>query len=341
MNNTKLAPAISIVVPIYGVEKYLRQCLDSIVAQTFKEFECILVDDGSKDGCPAICDEYAAREHRFKVIHKQNAGYGAAVNTGLAVARGEWIGIVEPDDWIDRDMYKLLTEEARRNNVDVVKSGFDTFYDSGKTSWSICFSKESIPKAVFKLEDMPELLKAHPSIWACIYRNEFLKQHCLQIEESPGATWQDNLFQVQTLVYAKSIAYVSTRLYHYRLFENKPLRDSAMPLRRSLQIHDWLKSVGYDAPAAMMALLAREAIYIRMSIQDAKFKDLPQLAPLITKLLRSQDLDEFYYKRFVGIRTRSALYVLKVMPIVGSLWIKLDVIHKIGNFLRMLHLRRG
>lgn len=104
---------ISVIVPIYGVERYLRQCLDSIAAQSFSDFEAILVDDGGKDGCPAICDEYAVRDFRFKVIHKANAGYGAAVNSGLDLAQGEWIGIVEPDDWIAPDMYATLFSAAR------------------------------------------------------------------------------------------------------------------------------------------------------------------------------------------------------------------------------------
>ena len=80
---------LSVVVPVYGVERYLRQCLDSIAAQTFRDFEVILVDDGGRDACPGICDGYAAADARFKVVHKTNAGYGAAVNSGLDVASGE------------------------------------------------------------------------------------------------------------------------------------------------------------------------------------------------------------------------------------------------------------
>ena len=95
------APLISVIVPIYKVESYLRECVDSILDQTHRNLEVILVDDGSPDACPAICDEYAARDARVRVIHKTNGGLSDARNAGLDVARGEWIGFVDSDDVVD------------------------------------------------------------------------------------------------------------------------------------------------------------------------------------------------------------------------------------------------
>ncbi|MDR2409141.1 MAG: glycosyltransferase, partial [Bacteroidales bacterium] len=92
---------LSIIVPVYKVEPYLRRCIDSILAQTFTDFECILIDDGSPDGCPAICDEYAEKDKRIMVIHQENEGVSAARNAGLDIAKGEWIGFVDSDDWCD------------------------------------------------------------------------------------------------------------------------------------------------------------------------------------------------------------------------------------------------
>ena len=97
-------PKVSVVVPIYGVEKYLRECVDSILAQTLKDIEVILVDDGSPDGCSAIVDEYAAKDPRVVAVHQPNGGYGRAVNNGIELAKGEYIGIVESDDWIEPTM---------------------------------------------------------------------------------------------------------------------------------------------------------------------------------------------------------------------------------------------
>lgn len=115
MNRAK----ISIIVPIYKVEPYLRRCLDSIVGQTYRDLEIILVDDGSPDNCGTICDEYAARDRRIKVIHKENGGVSSARNAGLEIAAGEWIGWVDPDDWIEPDMYEYLLTNAIAHNADV------------------------------------------------------------------------------------------------------------------------------------------------------------------------------------------------------------------------------
>jgi len=109
-------PLISIIVPIYKVEKYLCRCIDSILAQTFTDFECILIDDGSPDNCPEICDGYAAKDSRIVVIHQKNAGESAARNAGLDVAKGEWIGFVDGDDFCDHNMFQVLYENAIKYN---------------------------------------------------------------------------------------------------------------------------------------------------------------------------------------------------------------------------------
>ena len=97
-------PKVSIIVPVYKVEKYLRKCIDSIINQTLKDIEIILVDDGSPDNCGKICDEYAAKDTRIKVIHKENGGLSSARNAGMEVAEGEYIGFVDSDDWIESDL---------------------------------------------------------------------------------------------------------------------------------------------------------------------------------------------------------------------------------------------
>lgn len=115
----KNEPKISIIVPIYNVEVYLRKCLDSIVNQTYKNLEIILVDDGSPDNCGVICDEYAANDERIKVIHKQNGGVSSARNAGLEIATGEYIGWVDSDDWIELDMFEYLIKNAQTYKADI------------------------------------------------------------------------------------------------------------------------------------------------------------------------------------------------------------------------------
>jgi glycosyltransferase involved in cell wall biosynthesis len=125
-------PAISIIVPIYKVEKYLCRCIDSILAQTFADFECILIDDGSPDNCGNICDEYAKKDARIIVIHQINSGVSSARNAGLDIAKGEWIGFVDGDDFCDSEMFQILYENAARHNADVSICGYKIATASGE-----------------------------------------------------------------------------------------------------------------------------------------------------------------------------------------------------------------
>ena len=141
-------PVISVIVPIYKVEPYLRKCLDSIACQTYRELEIILVDDGSPDNCGKICDEYAAKDNRIKVIHKANGGVSSARNAGLDnVGDSDWIMWVDPDDWIEPDMVEYLLGKAEEYGVDVVGCGGYAERVNGQTPWR--FPKEEI------LEGMP------------------------------------------------------------------------------------------------------------------------------------------------------------------------------------------
>lgn len=130
-NKNLFAPVISCIVPIYNVEKYLNICIDSILNQTFKNFELILVDDGSPDNCGFICDEYAKKDSRIHVIHQKNAGVSAARNAGINIAKGEYICFVDSDDWIDPQMYEKMYNCAQSNNVDLVICGFNRITSSG------------------------------------------------------------------------------------------------------------------------------------------------------------------------------------------------------------------
>lgn len=126
---------ISVIVPVYKVEEYLPKCLDSIINQTYKNLEIILVDDGSPDNSGKICDEYAEKDNRIKVIHKENGGVARARNAGLDAASGDYIGFVDSDDWIEKDMYELLMENAKAYDADISMCG-ETVYEKG-----VCVSK--------------------------------------------------------------------------------------------------------------------------------------------------------------------------------------------------------
>lgn len=124
-------PELSIIVPIYKVEKYLPKCIESILNQSFIDFELILVDDGSPDYCGLICDEYAGKDSRVKVIHQNNQGVSAARNAALDVAEGRYLGFVDADDWIEKDMYQTMLQTAFVSRADVVICGIQYFTENG------------------------------------------------------------------------------------------------------------------------------------------------------------------------------------------------------------------
>ena len=164
---------MSIVMPTYNVEKYFRKCIESVINQTLKEIEIIPVDDGSPDSCGKIMDEYAEKDKRIKPIHKENGGYGSAVNLGIEKATGEYIAILETDDWVEPNAYELLYNEAKRNDTDMTKCMFyiyNSFYKhkSVKPYDNKFFSFVDAPNEVFTLKEYPQILYKHASVWAAI-----------------------------------------------------------------------------------------------------------------------------------------------------------------------------
>lgn len=280
-------PKVSVIVPIYGVEKYLHQCVDSILAQTLQDIEIILVDDGSKDKCPQIVDEYAKKDKRIIAIHKPNGGYGSAVNCGLDAATGEYIGIVEPDDWIAPDMYETLYTRATETNAEIVKSKFIKYFDIEKYEvkkdiyW---FSKNKKFKPVFTLNDNPEFLYFHPSIWSAIYKRELIENNNIRLEPIHGAGWTDNLFQVQTMCLAQKISYINKGFYYYRQRnwdDALDLKDYTIPFLRTKTIHAWLAENKITNPKIWANLYKRELAYLHIIFRTTTFKKLKDITPLI------------------------------------------------------------
>ncbi|MCI9361029.1 MAG: glycosyltransferase [Hungatella sp.] len=210
-------PKVSVIVPVYNVENYLPQCLDSILAQTLKDIEIICVDDGSTDQSGEILDQYASKDKRFMVLHRANSGYGAAMNAGLDVAKGEYIGIAESDDCILPEMYETLYLAAVRDDLDLVKS--DAIY------WieSLGYRKrihdpwlDDYYDRVLYEEDRNLLFDFFMNIWTGIYKRTFLQQFTIRFHESSGASYQDNGFWIQTLLYCQKAKWLNQAFYWYR-----------------------------------------------------------------------------------------------------------------------------
>ncbi len=221
-------PVVSIVVPIYKVEKYLRQCVDSLLGQSLADIEVILVDDGSPDACPAIVDEYAAKDARVVAIHQANGGYGKAVNAGIARATAPYIGIIESDDWVEPTMYEKLHSRAVETGADLVKCMFWKYdstapADQQDTLWiHKAQDLRQAPDAPFAPAEWQPLFFYHASLWSNLYRAELLR--AVPFIETAGAAYQDFPFIMEIYARARSIAVLKEPLLHYRM---EPGQDSS------------------------------------------------------------------------------------------------------------------
>lgn len=200
---------VSVIVPIYKVEKYLCQCIDSIIGQTYRDLEIILIDDGSPDACGRICDEYARKDKRIKVYHKENGGLSDARNYGIRMATGEYLGFVDSDDWIELDMFETLVSTAEENNADIVSCGY---FREDSDCTIVCSDGDMM------FNDSVDLVKAllRDDISVFVW-NKLYRKSCLPLSVfSKGHVYEDISIMHKILLMAARGESISKPLYHYR-----------------------------------------------------------------------------------------------------------------------------
>lgn len=211
---------VSIIVPTYNVEQYLEECMESIVGQTLKDLEIICVNDGSTDNSLNILKRYASADDRIIIIDKKNEGYGCAMNDGLDRASGEYIGIVEPDDYVDLHMYEDLYHIAVEKNLDIVKADFYRFVrnKNGETlkSYDALSKDGSGYNKVIDPKKNDKIFRYVLNTWSGIYRREFLEKYHIRHNTTPGASFQDNGFWFQTFCLAERVYFVNRPYYMNR-----------------------------------------------------------------------------------------------------------------------------
>ena len=207
-------PCVSILMPVYNAERYLRECLDSVAGQTFRDFEAICVNDGSTDESLFILEAYAARDDRFKVISRQNGGYGKAMNVALSHATGEYIGIVEPDDLIAPNMLEGLYRAAKENDCDIVRSNRIDFSEEGDVF--VEMHEPSECGVIFSPRERPHCFLKAPATWSGLYRRALLRDNGIRYSETPGAAYQDTGFSFQTWAFADRACLLHDAYYKYR-----------------------------------------------------------------------------------------------------------------------------
>lgn len=204
---------ISIIVPVYNIQDYLPRCLDSILEQTYENLEIILIDDGSKDDSGKICDDYAERDKRIKVIHKENGGVSSARNAGLDAATGDCIGFIDGDDLIEPDMYSILIQNMKTHNVDISVCQMDTVSVDGKIEQTYSFQSQKL-----KIEDVVDGFFFDEFIKAIMYSqcNKIYKRSIIEGSYyRPYKYGEDILFVFESLMKSTSIYYDNRVGYHY------------------------------------------------------------------------------------------------------------------------------
>lgn len=215
-DKTQQEPLISVIVPIYKVEAYLDRCVQSIVNQTYQNLEIILVDDGSPDKCPEICDEWAIRDARIRTVHKKNGGLSDARNTGIDLAKGEWIAFVDSDDYIMPDMYKRLLSEVIENQADIATCSF--FYDYQSYQESLVpFLKQD--HAILSAKDMMLIcFKPHPVeftvAWNKLYHKKLFDDKN-QIRYPKEQLHEDEFTTYKLLCAANRVVWLHDDFYAY------------------------------------------------------------------------------------------------------------------------------
>ncbi|MFC0216468.1 glycosyltransferase [Paenibacillus chartarius] len=225
-----MIPEVSIIVPIYNMERYLSRCLDSLLAQSLTNLEIIAVNDGSTDGSAAILEQYAAKDGRLVVINKPNGGVSAARNDGISAARGRYIGFVDPDDWVEQEMYETLLKEARMEDADIAMCGYTRefgthakvkdFHLPEKVSYRQGDVQSKLMRRLVGPlgEEIgnPELLDAWGTVWSKLYRSDLIKSHKLEfVDLRVIGTNEDSLFNIHAFGHARGFVFVNRPLYHY------------------------------------------------------------------------------------------------------------------------------
>lgn len=203
---------ISVIVPIYNVEKYLSKCIDSILAQTYKNIEIILVDDESPDECSRICDEYKKREHRIKVIHKKNGGLSDARNAGLKIAMGDYIGFVDSDDYIDKDMYQVLIDNINSYDSDISACSVKKFYEDDDITKNKIENKDIyLFNGEEALKDLIEEGMLKQTVWNKLYKKDVIEDIYFEV----GKIHEDEFWTYQIFGKSSKIVYTDEKLYYY------------------------------------------------------------------------------------------------------------------------------
>lgn len=275
---------ISVIIPVFNVENYLRECLNSVLNQTYKEYEVLLIDDGSTDNSGALCDEYERKYSNFHVIHKKNEGLGLARNTGLTYAKGEYVAFLDSDDYWSNDMLQTMYDTVTKCKVDMCKSGFTRIINNHKIVKEISYNNQIFDGGRARLELLPLMIGSQPScsdsvevaVCACLYRMEIIKRFGVRFPSEKDLISEDLIFNINYMQHSQGAALLSYTGYFYRVNQEslttKYRKDRFEASKKLyLYVHDLLNEYAYTSDV-FVRLDRLFFVYLRMCINQEKKK---------------------------------------------------------------------
>ncbi len=236
---------ISVLIPIYNSEKYIEECIKSVINQTYRNIEIICINDGSTDSTKNILENLQKIDNRIKIINKKNTGYGNSLNLGIKNAKGEYIAIIESDDFIKDTMFDKLIKIIKEQNCDIIKANF--YKKNSKTKK---YSSKYFTNSIQNIEIFPQMLLIQPSVWSAIYKKDFLTKNNIKFSKTKNASYQDISFHFITMFLAKKIFLLDEALYYYRINNPKSsINSSNKPFqifKEFKRINEFLKNIKTD-----------------------------------------------------------------------------------------------
>lgn len=281
-----MAPFFSIIIPVYNVAPYLRECLDSVLAQTFTDWEAICVDDGSTDDSGAILDEYAAKDNRFRVFHQPNAGVSAVRNYGLRIANGDWLCAVDADDWISEDFLMDFAMAVQESDIDMVWSDYYIHargIKGGKDHRCKQVSEENYKHILVKLLT-GDLMGA---MWNKAFSRKFAEQHSITFPRQRVIMWEDLWFSAAFLSHKPKVKYIQACGYHYVARDGSACRSSFTleKLQSEIWVEQFLEHL--DLPQEVLPVMQERRKHIKFNayssccVGDALFREVyPEIRSL-------------------------------------------------------------
>lgn len=270
---------VSVIIPVYNDEKYLKQCVESVLTQTYTNLEIILVDDGSTDHTPEICEEYREKYDQIRVLHKKNGGVGSSRNAGLALATGEYILFIDNDDWLEKHHIEELYKLAKENNADIAAGNFNIFYEDTST-FSYWLNDDTYFKKVYSIKewfslqyrtDFYNMSVVFTVPWDKLYKRSLFK-NIVYPEDAPV---EDDLTTWKVYLLANKIAYENKAIYTHRKIKSSVTASvsgtDVFPLRSIEERIAILRLIGFDTSREEAAYRYRLTLWKKHALDKGEY----------------------------------------------------------------------